>query len=172
VRDLAAAMGISGTSLYNTFEDKHALFVRALERYMDSAARERIARLETSLPPRAAIREFIAGVIDRSVDDHDRRGCFLINSALEVAPHDPKLGAEIAARLGEIEQFFRRAIVAGQADGTIPRARDASDLARLLLGILLGIRVLARTNPDRALLEGMARPALALLDDTNKERKA
>jgi TetR/AcrR family transcriptional repressor of nem operon len=172
VRDLAAAMGISGTSLYNTFEDKHALFVRALERYMDSAARERIARLETSLPPRAAIREFIAGVIDRSVDDHDRRGCFLINSALEVAPHDPRLGAEIAARLGEIEQFFHRMIVAGQAEGTIAHARDASDLARLLLGILLGIRVLARTNPDRALLEGMARPALALLDDTNKERKA
>jgi TetR/AcrR family transcriptional repressor of nem operon len=172
VRDLAAAMGISGTSLYNTFEDKHGLFVRALERYMDSAARERIARLEKSLPPRAAIRKFIGDVIDRSVNDPDRRGCFLINSALEVAPHDPKLGAEIAARLGEIEQFFRRMIVAGQADGTIARARDADDLARLLLGILLGIRVLARTNPDRALLEGMARPALALLEETNKERKA
>jgi TetR/AcrR family transcriptional repressor of nem operon len=172
VRDLAAAMGISGTSLYNTFEDKHALFVRALERYMDSAARERIARLEKSLPPKAAIHKFIGGVIDRSVDDPDRRGCFLINSALEVAPHDPKLGAEIAARLGEIEQFFHRMIVAGQADGTIARARDPSDMARLLLGILLGIRVLARTNPDRALLEGMARPALALLEETNEERKA
>ena len=172
VRDLAAAMGISGTSLYNTFEDKHALFVRALERYMDSAARERIARLERSLPPKAAIHKFIGDVVDRSVDDPDRRGCFLINSALEVAPHDPKLGAEIAARLGEIEQFFRRTIVAGQADGTIARARDPSDMARLLLGILLGIRVLARTNPDRALLEGMARPALALLEETNKERKA
>lgn len=172
VRDLAAAMGISGTSLYNTFEDKHALFVRALERYMDSAARERIARLEKSLPPKAAIRKFISDVIDRSVDDPDRRGCFLINSALEVAPHDPKLGAEIAARLGEIEQFFRRMIVAGQADGTIARARDVGDLARLLLGILLGIRVLARTKPDRALLEGMARPALALLDDSDKETNA
>jgi TetR/AcrR family transcriptional repressor of nem operon len=172
VRDLAAAMGISGTSLYNTFEDKHALFVRALERYMDSAARERIARLERSLPPKAAIRKFIGDVIDRSVDDPDRRGCFLINSALEVAPHDPKLGAEIAARLGEIEQFFRRMIVAGQADGTITHTRDVGDLARLLLGILLGIRVLARTNPDRALLEGMARPALALLDDSDKETNA
>jgi TetR/AcrR family transcriptional repressor of nem operon len=175
VRDLAAAMGISGTSLYNAFEDKHALFVRALERYMDGATRERIARLERTLPPKEAIRTFIGNVIDRSVHDPDRRGCFLINSALEVAPHDPKLGAEIAARLGEIEEFFRRAIVAGQTDGAISRARDARDLARLLLGVLLGIRVLARSNPDRALLEGMARPALALLDDndnTPKESKA
>ena len=63
-------------------------------------------------------------------------------------------------------------MLAGQADGTIARARDVGDLARLLLGILLGIRVLARTNPDRALLEGMARPALALLDDSDKETNA
>ena len=46
----------------------------------------------------------------------------------------------------------------------IPAERDAADLARLLLGVTLGIRVLARARPDRALLEGLLRPALALLD--------
>jgi len=164
VRDLAAAMGIGGTSLYNAFRDKRTLFVRALERYMDGATRERIARLEQTLPPKQAVQRFIGDIIERSVNDPDRRGCFLINSALEVAPHDPELGDEIARRLSEIEGFFRRAIKAGQADGTIPRDRDARDLARLLLGVLLGIRVLARSKPERALLEGVARPALALLD--------
>ena len=164
VRDLASAMGIGGTSLYNAFRDKRTLFVRALERYMDGATRERIARLEQTLPPKQAIRRFIGDIIERSINDPDRRGCFLINAALEVAPHDPELGAEIARRLSEIEGFFRRAIEAGQADRTIPRQRDAHDLARLLLGVLLGIRVLARSKPERALLEGVARPALALLD--------
>ncbi|HEY5607271.1 MAG TPA: TetR/AcrR family transcriptional regulator [Alphaproteobacteria bacterium] len=164
VRDLASAMGIGGTSLYNAFRDKRTLFVRALERYMDGATRERIARLEQTLPPKQAVQRFIGDIIERSVNDPDRRGCFLINSALEVAPHDPELGDEIARRLSEIEGFFRRAIKAGQADGTIPRDRDARDLARLLLGVLLGIRVLARSKPERALLEGVARPALALLD--------
>jgi TetR/AcrR family transcriptional repressor of nem operon len=164
VRDLASAMGIGGPSLYNAFEDKRTLFVRALERYMDCGARERMTRLEKTLPPKTAIRRFIGEVIERSVDDPDRRGCFLINSALEVAPHDPELGAEIAQRLGEIESFFRRTIKAGQAKGDIPAERDARDLSRLLLGVLLGIRVLARSKPERALLEGVARPALALLD--------
>jgi len=37
-------------------------------------------------------------------------------------------------------------------------------MARLLLGVLLGIRVLARSKPERALLQGVVRPALALLD--------
>ena len=164
VRDLAAAMGINSTSLYNAFSDKRTLFVRALERYMDGATRERIGRLEKTLPPKQAIRRFIGDIVERSVNDADRRGCFLINSALEVAPHDPELGAEISKRLGEIEAFFRRAIKAGQVDGSIAMGREARDLARLLLGVVLGIRVLARSKPDRALLEGVARPALALLD--------
>jgi TetR/AcrR family transcriptional repressor of nem operon len=116
------------------------------------------------LPPKQATRRFIEEVIERSLNDRGRRGCFLINSALEVAPHAKALGALIAERLGEIEQFFRRSIEAAQADGTVPRNRSSEDLARLLLGLLLGIRVLARTNPDRALLEGVARPAFALLD--------
>jgi TetR/AcrR family transcriptional repressor of nem operon len=164
VRDLANKMGLSAPSLYNTYGDKHALFVQALEHYLDHSTRARIERLEKSLPPKQAIRRFIEEIIERSVNDRERRGCFLINSALEVAPHDRELGALIADRLAEIEAFFRRSIKAAQAKGHVPRDRIAKDLARLLLGVLLGIRVLARSKPERALLEGIARPALALLD--------
>jgi TetR/AcrR family transcriptional regulator, transcriptional repressor for nem operon len=164
VRDLADKMGLSAPSLYNAYGDKHALFVLALERYLDQSTRARIKRLEDSQPPKQAIRRFIEEVIERSVNDRERRGCFLINSALEVAPHDKELGALIAERLAEIEAFFHRSIKAAQAAGTVPRDRVGKDLARLLLGVLLGIRVLARSKPERALLEGVARPALALLD--------
>jgi TetR/AcrR family transcriptional repressor of nem operon len=164
VRDLADKMGISGPSLYNAYGDKRALFAQALDRYVDHSARALIKRLESSLPPRQAVRRFIEEIIERSVNDRERRGCFLINSALEVAPHDKQLGALIADRLAEIEAFFYRSIKAAQAEGAIRQDRVAKDLARLLLGVLLGIRVLARSKPERALLEGVARPALALLN--------
>jgi len=163
VRDLADAMGISAPSLYNAYGDKRALFAQALDRYLDHSTRARIKRLEGSLPPKQAVCRFIEEIIERSVNDRERRGCFLINSALEVAPHDKELGAVIADRLGEIEQFFRRSIRAAQAEGTVPQDLVAKDLARLLLAVLLGIRVLARAKPERSLLEGVARPALALL---------
>ena len=164
VRDLAENMGISAPSLYNAYGDKHKLFMQALEHYLDHSTRARIKRLENSLPPKRAVQKFIEEIIERSVNDRERRGCFLINSALEVAPHDKKLGRLIADRLAEIEGFFYRAIKAAQMEGAVPRNRAAKDLARLLLGVLLGIRVLARSKPERALLEGVARPALALLD--------
>ena len=164
VRDLTTSMGIGGTSLYNSFGGKRALFIKALERYVECSVRARLHRLESSLPPKRAIHTLIEDVIERSLTDRTRGGCLLINSALEIAPHDPELAAEIAERLGEIEAFFRRSIVAAQAQGTIPRKQKPTDLSRLLLGILMAIRVLARSKPDRNLLEGMARPALATLD--------
>jgi TetR/AcrR family transcriptional regulator, transcriptional repressor for nem operon len=164
VRDLAAAMGIAGTSLYNSFGSKRALFVQALERYLNRIVRPLFKRLQTSLPPKRAIGAFFAEVIDYSLSDRSRRGCLLVNAALEVAPHDRRLRAEIARRMDEVEAFFHCLITAAQRDGSIPRNVKARDTARLLLAVLLGIRVLARSKPDRALLEGIARPALALLD--------
>jgi TetR/AcrR family transcriptional regulator, transcriptional repressor for nem operon len=104
------------------------------------------------------------------VNDRERRGCFLVNSALEVAPHDKKLGGLIADRLGELEAFFERLIRKAQAEGSVPRQRAAKDLARLLLGLVLGIRVLARVRPERAFLQSLTRPALALLDWTGKSK--
>ena len=118
---------------------------------------------ELSLPPKQAIHRFFAEIIDHSVKDRERKGCFLVNSALEVAPHQRELGAVIAKQFAEIEAFFKRCILAAQRDGSAPLGIDANDTARLLLGVLLGIRVLARSAPNRSLLEGMARPALALL---------
>ena len=164
VRDLAAKMGITGTSLYAAFGDKQSLYRRALSHYLDQSVRERIARLEASLAPAEAVAAFFAEIIDRSVGDRQCKGCMLVNTALEVAPHDLPMRRLVAAELKLIEAFFRRCVEnGGKARGAPPAAAEADDFGRLLLSVLLGIRVLARTRAPRALLEGAARPALALL---------
>ena len=75
VRDLAARMGITGTSLYNAYGDKRSLFRQVLQRYAERSTRERIARLESTLPPKQAVRAFLGEIVERSLDDRDRRGC-------------------------------------------------------------------------------------------------
>jgi TetR/AcrR family transcriptional repressor of nem operon len=167
VRDLGDAMGLGAASLYNAFGDKRALFERCLDRYLDANMRARIARFETTLPPRQAIEALLWEIVERSM--HDRLGCMLVNSALEVAPHDAAIAEVVAARLSELEAFFRRCVVAGQRDGSIDATRDASDLARLLLTTVIGLRVLARGRPERELLEGAVRQVLVLLNTPRKD---
>ena len=164
VRDLANGMGINGPSLYNAFGDKRTLFVQALERYADRSMRSVIQRLERDHEPADRIRKFLGTLIEKSLADPDHRGCLIVNSALEISPDDAEITHLIASYLGEIEAFFRRSLDRGRADGVISATIDARDAARLLLGVVLGIRVAARFRPERALLEGMVRPVLGLLD--------
>lgn len=164
IRDLADAMRIGGASLYNAYGDKRALFARSLQRYAERSMRERIARLEANHRPKEAIRAFLAEIIDRSIKDPDRKGCLLVNSALDVAPHDAEIGKVVAGYLDELRAFFRRNIEAARAAGQVPRTIDAEDVSAHLLGVLAGIRVLARTGAKRKLLEAVARPALDLLE--------
>ncbi len=162
VRDLGTCMGLGAASLYNAFGDKRALFTRCLDRYLDANMRERIARHEAANPPRRAIEAFLEESAERSLID--RRGCMLVNTALEVAPHDEEVGAVVAERLGELEAFFHRCVERGQQDGTIARRARPRDLARLFLTTVMGLRVLARARPEPALLRGAVRQALTLLD--------
>jgi TetR/AcrR family transcriptional regulator, transcriptional repressor for nem operon len=171
LRDLTGAMGLTAPSIYNAFGDKQQLFGRALEQYLEHTTRQRLRRLQEELPPKEAIRRFFAEIVDHSINDRQRKGCFLVNSALEVAPHDAKCRGVIAAQFGSIEAFFRQCILAGQTDRTISPDIEASEVARLLLGVLLGIRVLARAKPRREILEGVARPALAMLDKPHHHDK-
>jgi TetR/AcrR family transcriptional regulator, transcriptional repressor for nem operon len=162
VRDLAEQMGITGASLYNAFGDKRSLYRQAFVHYLAQTVRDRVARL-AELPPTQAIRAFFDEIIERSADDEQRRGCMLVNAALELAPYDSEFQQLVAEEMIFIEGFFRRCAEAGQKDGSITDRRSPDELAKLLLSVLLGIRVLARTRPQREVLEGAANGALALL---------
>src|SRR5258705_3074253 len=133
VRDLADEMGIAGASLYNAFGDKRALYERSLNRYLDQTFRERIRRLEHSLPPRDAIVAFLQEIIKRSLNDKQRRGWLLVNSALESAAPDEELRQIVATFLGEVESVFFRCVTSGHPAGTIPQVQSAEELARALL---------------------------------------
>jgi TetR/AcrR family transcriptional repressor of nem operon len=169
VRDLGDVMGLGQASVYNAFGDKQTLFTRCLDHYLDANMRARIDRVETTLPPRAAIEAFLSEIVERSLES--RLGCLLANAALEVAPHDTTVAAVVAARMAELEAFFRRCVTAGQRDGSISPDVDASDVAQLLLTTVMGLRVLARGHPQRAVLEGAARGALSLLGKPGRKRQ-
>jgi TetR/AcrR family transcriptional repressor of nem operon len=171
VRELAERMGIGGASLYNAYGDKRALFVTALARYADRSMRERIARLEDGRGPKQATRAFLAEIVERSLEDPDRKGCLLVNSALDVAPHDAAISRVVAGCFGELRAFFRRNLEAARAAHEIPRQADPDELAGHLLGVVLGIRVLARTGANRAQLDAVARPALSLLAMPRRPRR-
>lgn len=90
-----------------------------------------------------------------------------MNSALEPAPNDEQFQQVVADAWVKVELFFRHYIESGQRDGSVALLQPADDLARLLLGI----RVLARSRPERTLLEGLVRPVFFLFDNDQASGK-
>jgi TetR/AcrR family transcriptional regulator, transcriptional repressor for nem operon len=163
VKDLLERTGLTAASLYNAYGDKRAMFRIALDHYIERSIGVRIRRCET-LPPRDAIGSFFDDILHRSITDRGRKGCMVVNSALELAPHDTEFREIVAEALKRIESFFLACVEAGQSDGTIGSSRPATGLAQHLLSVLMGVRVLARVRPERALLEGAITIALSSLD--------
>jgi TetR/AcrR family transcriptional repressor of nem operon len=164
IRELAASMGINGASLYNAFGDKRALFRIVLARYVEINIESPMRRVEEEFSSRKAIEGFFRDIVGYSLRDKNQKGCLLVNSALELDSEDAELKEVIKDVLVEIEAFFKRAVVAGQQSGEIPQTQRAADLARFLLSAILGIRVLARVRPERALLDGIVRAAMSSLE--------
>src|SRR5271169_458768 len=165
VRDLVEKTGIPAASLYNAIGDKRAIYKKALDHYVEGSVADRIRRCG-ALAPRDAIGAFFEEILTRSLGDRERKGCMLVNAALDVAPHDPDFRKIVTEVLGDIEGFFLSCVKAGQGDGSITRSLPTETLSHHLLGVLMGIRVLARVRPERALLEGVIAPSLALLDSS------
>jgi TetR/AcrR family transcriptional repressor of nem operon len=163
IKDLIERTGLTAASLYNAYGDKRAMFRTALDHYIENSIAARLQRSE-ALPPRDAIRTFFDDILRRSLSDRERKGCMIVNCALEVAPHDKEFRETIVKTLGRLEAFFLNCVERGQADGTITSAVPAVGLAQHLLGVLMGVRVLARVRPERPLLEAVINTALALLD--------
>ncbi|BAN27899.1 TetR/AcrR family transcriptional regulator [Caballeronia insecticola] len=171
VRDLATAMGVTSASLYNAFGDKRALYERVFERYVDRGFRDRVRRFEHHMPPRDAIAAFFDEIIQLAMSDPHRKGCLIVNSAMELAPHDKQFHRVLSRVLKDIEGFFERCVAAGQRDGSIPANLHTADMAKALLASLMGLRVLARVAPQRALLEGAVRPVLAMIGVSTNPKK-
>jgi TetR/AcrR family transcriptional regulator, transcriptional repressor for nem operon len=161
---LTDAIGLTEGSIYKAFKDKRALFLAALERYVDLRA----ARLDQALSRAPSGFEQVRAVLELYVEYSSgaagRRGCLAVGSAVDLASSDP----EIAKRVNLIFKTHEKRLVdcvrRGQEDGSIRADVDAESVGRLLVCVLQGMRVLGKTGRSR---EDMARPieqALKLLE--------
>jgi len=169
LNDLLACMQIQRASLYNAFGDKHTLFLQTLRRYDDIHRRAEVARRIKMPSPRQAILGLFHDTIT-TVTQGARNGCFLINTALELSPHDPEVAEFVREALTHMEQkFFRKMIEKGQSVGEIAKSVVPPTAARALLSLFIGLMVLSRSRPEKLLLQSIAKQAEVLLPPPGKK---
>jgi len=162
IEDIVQCTGLGRGSLYDTFGDKHALYLAALKRYLTKYEEEVAVRLPQSGSLSEILESFFQVCIDVLLNDPARRGCFLVNASIEMAPHDPEVNQIVQSALQGIEEGFYRILIKAQVNGELAWTCDPHQFAHFLLGTLISIRVLARAHQDRRVLEDIVKTALSI----------
>jgi TetR/AcrR family transcriptional regulator, transcriptional repressor for nem operon len=162
--DLVEHLGIARASIYATFGGKQELYAKACERYVETRDPHVVELLSQPGPALPAVRALVRAYADESIGDDRRRGCLVVNSAVELAGRDPATARRVAASWDTVETALTSALLRARAQGELAAGKDPRALARFLLVLLQGIRVLGRTDPDPARIRDAADQALSLLD--------
>ncbi|MGW7366581.1 TetR/AcrR family transcriptional regulator [Streptomyces sp. NPDC054841] len=163
--DLVEHLGIGRASIYATFGNKRELYLRAMDRYgetRDPSLFAELSRPGPALPGvRAVVRRFAA---ESATDEARLAGCFVTNSAAELAPHDTAVARRVELSWEHIETLLHSALTRARAQGELPADRDPRSLARMLLVLMQGMRVVGKASSDPGRIRDAAEQALSLLD--------
>jgi TetR/AcrR family transcriptional repressor of nem operon len=165
MQHLCAAMGLNSGSVYGAFGDKRALFLKALDRYVDTVSRQAVDRLSGGATGLAGIRTYFEYLVDTILDGKRRWGCLITNTVSELAQRDGEVATRVALHFARVETAFQGALVRARADGEL-RAGVGPQHAVFLMCVLQGLNVLARTAPRREALETIVDTALAAVAKT------
>ncbi|MEU1194884.1 TetR/AcrR family transcriptional regulator [Streptomyces sp. NPDC005813] len=163
--DLVEHLGIGRASLYATFGSKHELYLKAFDRYEQTGLTRIVGELSRPGPALPAVRAVVRSYATEAAHEELRRsGCLVTNTAAELAPHDPASARRVERNWDQLETVLHTALARAQAQGELPRGRDPLALARMLLVLMQGLRVVGKASSDPARVRDAAEQALALLD--------
>lgn len=162
IQDLLNTMGIHRKSLYDTFGDKHELFMAVIDRYQQMVHRI----IEQQMKKGTSIKEIIRNLF-YMVIDHEKfsaQGCLFVNMAVELVLHDEDVRRKSQEIFNNIETLFYELLLQGQKTGEISANHDALILAQYFLNAWTGIRVLVKTMDDRTRFERIIDTTLQVLE--------
>lgn len=163
IADLERTMKIGRQSIYNAFGNKRSLYLAALARYAELHIDRPLRILDKPNASLPAIRRYLRMQVDSYTKRRVKCGCMVGNTAVELAPHDPRIAAQVRGYLGRIERAAAHAV--GNAIDKREIAADYSRraLARHIVSTVVGLGVCAKAGLSRGTLFELVKVALSAL---------
>ncbi|OMF64310.1 TetR/AcrR family transcriptional regulator [Paenibacillus sp. FSL R5-0766] len=160
--DLVEHMGIHRRSIYDTFDDKHSLFLQAMDRYRGKVSTTLLAEIKASKTAVEALDKIFDVMISEA--EETPSGCLIVNSAVELGARDQEVDNRSLESFNEAERMFEQIIQWGQREGEFSSDHDAEEMAEYLHNISVGIRAMARTSTDKEKLNRIIHVTMKLLE--------
>ena len=163
VVDLEQATGLGRQSLYGTFGDKRALFLKVVERYFERVLKPGIDLLDAPGSARAHLEEMFR-LWEATAEAPEFHGCLLGSSVPEFGGRDAEMSDVLRRKLDLLESAFARALRRAKVSGEVNAGLDTRATARSLLTLAQGLAVVARVNREPVFVRSVVQTARRMLD--------
>lgn len=162
---LTKELGIGRQSLYDTYGSKRDLFFAALKHYANQKMSFLVRILEGSGSVKDAIARLFHETLISLKDDRNRKGCFMLNTVMELVPHDLEIAKFVESIMEEEVHVLYKALT--RAEDRIPwetYQRNPMTVARFLNNVRYGLVVTSKRTSDLSVLDGIIDETLLALE--------
>ncbi len=162
--DLVNATGVSRHGIYTTFGGKKALFLACFDQYQKAVVTPAFERVEAERANLTSVSEYFERQISLGeAAGLPGPGCFVANSATEVAPGEPEVSAQVEHHNDRLRKGFRHALRGSAPDLEQTAVRELADVMVIFTN---GLWAMSRSVSDGDDLRRAVQTFLSLVSET------
>ncbi len=164
IQDLVTYLGISRSSIYDTYGGKNELFYKSFQLYRTTNITGFSNFLNQQKNVKKGLRKLFEMAIEQSIADMDRKGCFVVNTTTELIPGDFELQKILKENENTFVNIFYEFLLKGEQSGEISKGKNLKSIANLYYTLYNGIKVVSKVQPNSKELLSSVDTVLTLLD--------
>ncbi len=163
IDEILKATGLSRSSLYDSFKDKHNLYLLSLDFYknMENKAYETVN--QKKLNGMEKIEYVFKEVVNHLVNHPEDNGCLMVNAAAEMSKRCDKTSQVICNNKDNVQELFTIWLSEAQNESVISLEKPAKSYSPFLFNTLCGLKVLSQSGASKTELNNVVKVTLDAL---------
>ncbi|MEE9364754.1 MAG: helix-turn-helix domain-containing protein [Cellulophaga sp.] len=164
IQDLVNYLGLSRSSIYDTYGGKKELFNKSFQLYRNTNIKKVTAFLEQQSKVKIGFKKLFEMTIQESINDLDKKGCFVVNITTELIPGDLEIQNILKENKDAFSSLFYEILLKGEKSGEIPKGKNLKSIASLFYTLYSGLKVVSKIQPNSKELSDSISVFLILLE--------
>lgn len=163
IDEILKATGLSRSSLYDSFKDKHSLYLQALDFYKNAESHAYQQVHETKLNGVQKIEQVFREVVNHLVNHPEDNGCLMVNAAAEMSKKCEKTAQVVCNNKESVQELFTIWLEDAQQNGIVKLQKTPKSYSPFLFNALCGLKVLSQSGASRTELNNVVKVTMDAL---------
>lgn len=157
IDEILKATGLSRSSLYDSFKDKHNLYLQSLEFYKNREINGLTTVDQKKLNGLQKIEFLFKEVVNHLVNNPDDNGCLMVNAAAEMSKCCDKTAQVVCNNKESAQNLFVEWLSDAESSGVVKLSKPAKSYGAFLFNALCGLKVLSQSGATKAELSNVVK---------------